>query len=30
MILNWRQRDHVSRSLPELIGIASSAQVYDN
>ncbi|KAI2497187.1 regulatory subunit [Fragilaria crotonensis] len=30
MLLNWRQRDHVSRSLPELIGLASSAQVYEH
>jgi hypothetical protein len=28
MLLNWRQRDHVSRSLPELISLASPEQVH--
>jgi hypothetical protein len=29
MLLNWRQRDYVSRSLPDLIGMASSVQVHE-
>jgi serine/threonine-protein phosphatase 4 regulatory subunit 1 len=27
MLLNWRQRDYVSRSLPELLGLVSPTQV---
>jgi serine/threonine-protein phosphatase 4 regulatory subunit 1 len=30
MLLNWRQRNHVSRSLPDLIGLASATQVHEH